>query len=119
MEPQELTIQDLLTAIMAVNSRNKTQTLGDCIQFELDEALQRVNEHKADAELNIKLKIKHDDRQQIMIFADVSKKVPKGTVKKNFFYIGHKGELLQDDPDQLKLIDTRKVVEHKKGATND
>lgn len=109
MEQDEIKFLELLETIKTVNSKDKTRSLGDCIEDELTEALQKVNEYRKDAEVIIKIKIHSGDRNELNILADVSKKAPKGTIKQNVYYLDSKGGLFLDDPNQLKLIDTKKV----------
>lgn len=109
MEQNSIRFEDLLETVKTVNAKDKTRFLGQCINDELTESLQKVNEYKKDAELTIKIKIHQADKNEINILADVSKKVPKGAIKQNVYYQDSKGGLYLDDPNQLKLIETRKV----------
>ena len=121
LEQDEIKFEQLLETVKTVNSRDKTQALGQCIDYELDLALQKVNEYKKDATLTIKIKIHQSERNEISILADVSKTVPKGAIRQNLFYQDSKGGLYLDDPHQMKLLDTRKVAElnNRKANTND
>ncbi|MEI7474720.1 MAG: hypothetical protein WCK67_08060 [bacterium] len=109
MQQEEIKFEELLETVKTVNSKDKTRLLGQCINDELTELLQKVNEYKKGAELNIKITIMQGDRNELNILADISKKVPKGKIKQNVFYQDSKGSLYMDDPSQLKLIDARKV----------
>ena len=109
MQQDEIRLKELLETVKTVNSKDKTMYLGDCINYELTEALQKVNEYKKGAELTIKIQIQQGDRNELNILADVSKKVPKGQIKQNTFYQDSKGVLYLDDPNQMKLLDVRKV----------
>ena len=114
--------EDLLMQAHAVNLHDKAKTLSDCINDELEMALQKVNDYKRNAEITIKLNIRQGDRQQVSIIADVTSKVPKGCVTSNVFYQDMKdGGLFVDDPAQTKLINVTKLnaERHAKGAVND
>lgn len=121
MEQDEIKFEELIATIKTVNSRDKTRFLGDCINDELTEILQKVNEYKKGAELTIKIKIEQGDRNELNILADVSKKAPKGVIRQNVFYQNSKGALFLDDPSQLKLLDVRKVesINQRRGNDND
>ena len=109
MQQEEILFEELLETVKTVDSKDKSKFLGRCINDELTEALQKVNEYKRNAELTIKIKINQGDRNELNILAEVSKKVPKGTIKHNVFYQDSKGGLYLDDPHQMKLLDARKV----------
>ena len=121
MEQDEIKFEQLLETVKTVNSMDRTRFLGQCIDDELEAALLKVNEYKKDAELTIKIRIHSGDRNEISILADVSKKVPKGAIRQNLYYQDSKGNLFMDDPQQLKLLDARKVekINERRANTND
>jgi hypothetical protein len=117
MQLEDIGFPELLETIKTVNSKDKTMKLGDCIQFELSDLMQKINEYNKDGEITIKLRVNVEEKNELNLIADISSKKPKGSIKQNVFYRDTKGKLYLDDPNQLKLIDSRTVRElHAKGA---
>ena len=109
---QEETIdfEGLLQTVMCYNLHDRAKTLGASIDDELDSVLSKVNEYKRGGEINIKLKIKQGDRQQLNIVAEVTSKSPKGSINQNIFYQDNKdGKLFLDDPNQLKIVKVPRI----------
>ncbi len=104
-----MTFEDLLDTVKTVNSKDRARKLGDAINDEVTDALQRVNQYRKKAEITLKIQILPEDRNEVNIIADINKKVPKGTVKQNLFYQDSKGDLFEADPSQLKLINSKEV----------
>lgn len=100
---------ELLSSVKTVNTQNKAQYLKECLDFELKQAMGRIAEYKQEATIVLKLKIKPDGKNELNILAEVDSKLPKGKIKQNLFYQDAKGELVLEDPSQLKLLDTKKV----------
>lgn len=114
---ESLNFEALLTQVHSVNLHDRAKPLGECIEDELSMALQKVNEYKRNAEVNIKLVIRQGDRQQVQVIAEVSSKVPKGCITSNVFYQEHKeGKLYQDDPNQLKMFAVKNIAEKRAEA---
>ena len=122
---EDITIDELLQLVHSVNLYDRTKNLRDCIQDELEFALQKVNEYRRNAEINIKIKIAQGDRCQLNITGEVTSKTPKGSINQNIFYQdGKDGKLYVDDPNQLKIFKVSKLrpeIEetHEKGAIVD
>ena len=106
---ENLTFEQIAQTLQTVNSKNKVMQLDECIDFELRELAQRVYQYRKGAELNITLKFNPDSRNELQVLAEVKTKIPKGKVKENLLYIDSKGNLFQEDPDQLKLLDKKQV----------
>lgn len=96
--------------------------MGECIDFELDDLMQAVNEYNKGGKITIEIGIGIEEKNELSLQATVKTSKPKGKIPKNPFYRDQKGQLYLDDPNQLRLI-PRKVVEiqetHAKGAIND
>ena len=117
MQPEDIGFSELLETIKTVNSKDKTMKLGDCIQFELNDLMQKINEYNKGGEITIRLRVSVEEKNELNLIAYVQAKKPKGSIKSNVFYRDTKGKLYLDDPNQLKLIDTKTVTEiHAKGA---
>lgn len=113
----------LLKTVRVINSKNKQQKLGDCIDFELDDLMQSINEYNKGGKIVIEIGIGIEEKNELNLQAVVKTTKPKGKIPKNPFYRDQKGQLYLDDPNQLKLILSRQVYDltetHQKGAIND
>lgn len=116
-------IDELLQLVHSVNYADRTKTLHDCVDDELDMVLQKVNEYRKNAEITIKINIAQGDRNQLNITGTVTSKAPKGKINQNIFYLDSKdAKLFIDDPNQLKIFKVRefpKQETHAKGASID
>ena len=110
---------ELLKTLRVINSKNKQCKLGECIDFELDDLMQAVNEYNKGGKIAIEITIGIEEKNELSLQATVKTTKPKGKIPKNPFFRDQKGGLYLDDPTQLKLIDARKVVEIERGAIND
>lgn len=120
MEEQEIGFQELMATIRTVNSKDRTMKLGDCIEFELKDLMSKINEYNKGGKIAIELFIDVAEKNELNIQANIKTTKPKGKKPSNPLYRDSKGSLYLDDPNQLKLIDTRKVQElHNKGAANE
>lgn len=119
---EKIGFSELLKTIRVLNSKNKQCKLGECIDFELDDLMQAVNEYNKGGKITIEIGIGIEEKNELSLQAVVKTSKPKGKIPRNPFYRDQKGQLYLDDPNQLKLI-PRKVVEiqetHQKGAIND
>ena len=92
-----------------VNSKDRTMKLKDCIDFELRELMQKINEYNKGGKLTITLDIGIAEKNELNIQAEVKTQKPKGKKPSNAFYRDNKGELYVDDPNQMHLIDPQTV----------
>lgn len=92
-----------------VNSKDRTMKLKDCIDFELKELMQKINEYNKGGKLTITLDIGIAEKNELNIQAEVKTQKPKGKKPSNAFYRDNKGELYVDDPNQMHLIDPQTV----------
>lgn len=120
---ENIGFKELLKTVRVINSKNKQQKLGDCIDFELEDLMQSVNEYNKGGKIVIEIGIGIEEKNELNLQAIVKTSKPKGKIPKNPFYRDQKGQLYLDDPNQLKLISSRQVYDlqetHQKGATND
>ena len=100
-----------------VNSKDRTMKLKDCIDFELRELMQKINEYNKGGKLTITLDIGIAEKNELNIQAEVKTQKPKGKKPSNAFYRDNKGELYIDDPNQMHLIDPQivKTLREEKG----
>lgn len=120
---EKIGFEQLLKTVRVINSKNKQQKLGDCINFELDDLMQAINEYNKGGKITIEIGIGIEEKNELSLQAIVKTTKPKGKIPKNPFYRDQKGQLYLDDPNQLKLISSRQVYDltetHQKGAKND
>lgn len=92
-----------------VNSKDRTMKLKDCIDFELRELMQKINEYNKGGKMTITLEIGIAEKNELNIQAEVKTQKPKGKKPANPFYRDSKGELYVDDPNQMHLLDTQTI----------
>ena len=66
-------------------------------------------EYSKDASITLKLEFKCLQANELMVSAKLESKKPRGQSTGTKMYRDERGQLYMDDPNQLKLIDTRKV----------
>lgn len=100
---------ELLKTIRVINSKTKQCKLGECIDFELNDLMQAINEYNKGGKITIEINIGIEEKNELSLEATVKTKKPKGKTPKNPFYRNQKGQLYLDDPNQMKLISSRQV----------
>ena len=122
-DDQIVGFKELLQTVRVIDSKNRQCKLGKCIDYELDDLMQSINEYKKVGKITIEIAIGIEEKNELSIQGSVKTSKPKGKTPKNPYYRDQKGHLYMDDPNQLKLISTRQVYDlqetHQKGALND
>lgn len=120
---EKIGFDELLKTMRVINSKNKQQKLGDCINYELEDLMQSINEYNKGGKIVIEIAIGIEEKNELNLQAVVKTTKPKGKIPKNPYYRDQKGQLYLDDPNQLKLISSRQVYElgltNKEGVIND
>ena len=123
IDNQAVGCKELLLTTRTIDSKNRQVKLGKCIDFELQELMQAINEYNKGGSISIDIKIGVEEKNELSIQATVKTTKPKGKVPSNPYFRDQKGNLYMDDPNQLKIFSTRTVVDinetHHKGAVND
>lgn len=122
-DDQTVGFKELLLTTRVIDSKNRQVKLGKCIDFELEDLMQAINEYNKGGKITIEIGIGVEEKNELSIQATVKTTKPKGKIPKNPYYRDQKGNLYMDDPNQMKLFSTRPVVDikeiHQKGAVND
>lgn len=120
---EKIGFDELLKTMRVINSKNKQQKLGDCINYELEDLMQSINEYNKGGKIVIEIAIGIEEKNELNLQAVVKTTKPKGKIPKNPYYRDQKGQLYLDDPNQLKLISSKQVYElgltNKEGVIND
>ncbi len=120
---QAIGFKELLMTTRTIDSKNRQVKLGKCIDFELEDLMQAINEYNKGGKINIEITIGIEEKNELSIQATVKTSKPKGKTPKNPYYRDQKGNLYMDDPNQLKIFSSKTVVDiaetHQKGAVND
>lgn len=123
LDEQTVGFKELLLTTRTIDSKNRQVKLGKCIDFELDDLMQAINEYNKGGKITIEINIGIEEKNELSIQANVKTSKPKGKIPKNPYFRDQKGHLYMDDPNQLKLISSRQVFDlqetHQKGAIND
>lgn len=121
-EQETVGFQELLSVLRVIDSRNKQTKLGKCIDYELEDLMQAINEYNKGGKLVVEINIGIEDKNELSFQAVVKTVKPKGKIPKNPLYMDRKGQLYLDDPDQLRLFSPSVVNmnnTNEKGAVND
>lgn len=97
---------EIAAVARVVNSKDRTMKLKDCIDFELRELMQKINEYNKGGKLTITLDIKIGDKNELDVQAEVATVKPKGKKPTNTFFRDNKGEIYLDVPEQLHVVST-------------
>lgn len=101
---EKIGFDELLKTMRVINSKNKQQKLGDCINYELEDLMQSINEYNKGGKIVIEIAIGIEEKNELNLQAVVKTTKPKGKFPKNPYYRDQKGQLYLDDPNQLKLV---------------
>ncbi len=104
-----LLFENILSEVRAHNCNDRTKLLIDAINDELKAVMQAITKYSKDGSISIKLEFKCLQANEMMISAKIDSKKPRGQSTGTRMYRDEKGQLYMDDPNQLKLIDARKV----------
>lgn len=107
---QTIGFKELLTTTRVIDSKNRQCKLGKCIDYELEDLMQAINEYNKGGKLTIEIQIGVEERNELSIQSTVKTSKPKGKIPKNPYYRDQKGNLYMDDPNQLKIFSTPKVT---------
>ena len=103
--------KELLQTLRVIDSKNRQTKLGKCIDYEMEDLMQAINEYSKGGKVTIKICIGIEDKNELNLLATVKTSKPKGKIPRNPYYRDQKGQLYLDDPNQLKLFSTRQVVD--------
>lgn len=117
IEEQTVGFKELLLTTRVINSKNRQCKLGECIDFELEDLMQAINEYNKGGKITIEIGIGIEEKNEISIQANVKTQKPKGKIPKNPYFRDQRGKLYMDDPNQLKIFSTKNVVDIKEGET--
>lgn len=107
---QTIGFKELLTTTRVIDSKNRQCKLGKCIDYELEDLMQAINEYNKGGKLTIEIQIGVEERNELSIQSTVKTSKPKGKIPKNPYYRDQKGNLYMDDPNQLKIFSNPKVT---------
>lgn len=108
-DEEGLTFENILTEVRVHNCKDRTKLLIDGINDEIKDIMQAVSKYSKDASITLKLEFKCLQANELMVSAKLESKKPRGQSTGTKMYRDERGQLYMDDPNQLKLIDTRKV----------
>lgn len=117
MAEEKLNFMDLLSTIRVVDDDDRVRKFEDCIEKCFQEVARKVAEYNRDGSLTIQVKFQCDkkDKNAVNVFAEVSKKIPKGSKANAFYRDSRTGGLYLDDPDQLRLFNNTSGVSEIRG----
>lgn len=112
MGDEKLKFLDMLAMINVIDDNDRIRNFKDCIERSFDEVSKKVAEYNKDGTLTITLKFCCDKKSKnaVDVFADITKKIPRGMQKNSFYRDSRTGGLYLDNPDQLKMFDNSNVA---------
>ena len=112
MADEKLKFMDMLSMMRVIDDDDRVRKFEDCIENNFDIVSKKVAEYGRDGKLVIEVKFQCDKKNKngVNIFAEVKKTIPKGCQANPFYRDSRTGGLYLDDPDQLKLFDSKRVV---------
>ena len=108
--------KELLQSLRVIDSKNRQTKLGKCIDFEMEDLMQAINEYNKGGKITIEICIGIEDKNELNLQATVKTCKPKGKIPRNPYYRDQKGQLYLDDPNQLRLFSARQVVDLQEAA---
>ncbi len=112
MADEKLKFMDMLSMMRVIDDDDRVRKFEDCIETQFDLVSKKVSEYGKDGKLVIEVKFQCDKKSKngVNIFAEVKKTIPKGVQANPFYRDSRTGGLYLDDPDQLKLFNSKKVA---------
>ena len=93
IDNQAVGFKELLLTTRTIDSKNRQVKLGKCIDFELQELMQAINEYNKGGSISIDIKIGVEEKNELSIQATVKTTKPKGKVPSNPYFRDQKGNL--------------------------
>lgn len=111
MAEEKLNFMDMLATIRVIDDNDRSRSFKESVEKAFDEVTQKVSQYVKDGELTIKFKFCCDKKSKniVDVYADITKKLPKGSQKNSFYRDSRTGGFYLDDPEQMKLFDGGKV----------
>lgn len=108
---EKLKFMDMLSVMRVIDDDDRVRKFEDCIEKVFSEVSKKVAEYGRDGSLTISIKFQCDKKNKnaVNVFAEVTKKIPKGCQANSFYRDSRTGGMYIDDPDQLRLFDTDKT----------
>lgn len=107
---QPIGFMDLAAIARVINSKDRAMKLADCIDFELNELMCKINEYNKAGKMTITIDIGIAEKNELDIQAEVKISPPKGKKPSNPFFRDQRGRLFAADPmEQTHLFDISKV----------
>lgn len=107
MSDDKLKFQELLNSIIVTDDNDRNRKFQDAVETLFQEVSRKVSEYRKDGELKITLKFQCDKKSKtgVDVYAEISKKIPKGLQKNQFFSDPRTGGFYLQDPNQLKIFE--------------
>ena len=111
MAEEKLDFMQMLSVMRVIDDDDKVKAFKDCIQQQFEAVSRKVTEYKRDGSLTITMQFKCDKKNKntVNVFAEVTKKIPKGSQCNAFYSDQRTGGLYYDDPNQLKIINVAEL----------
>ena len=105
MEDNKLDFMQMLSTMKVIDDDDRVRGFKECIENQYSIVSRKVSEYHKDGELVIKMKFQYDKKCKngVNVSAEVSRKIPKGSIANQFYFDERTGSIYFDDPNQLKL----------------
>lgn len=112
MADEKIDFMQMLSAVRVIDENDRARKFKDAIEEQYQIVARKVSEYHKDGELIIKMKFKYDkdSKNGVNVFAEASRKIPKGSYCNMFYLDERTGGLYFDDPNQLKMFQNDKIA---------
>lgn len=102
----KIDFMQMLSCLRVIDDDDRVRKFGECIESQYQVVASKVTEYKRDGSLTITLRFQPDKKNKngVNVFADVTRKIPKGSQCNSFYADQRTGGLYYDDPNQMRLF---------------
>lgn len=106
MNEEELDFMSMLSVIRVIDDDDRIREFKECIESQFKMVKRKVTQYKRDGSLTITMRFVNDKKNMntVNVYAEVTKKIPKGSQCNAFYSDQTTGGLYLDDPNQLNWL---------------
>ena len=103
---EKIDFMQMLSCMRVIDDDDRVREFKECIERQYEIVANKVAEYKRDGSLTITMRFQPDKKNKNMVnvFADVTRKIPKGSQCNSFYSDSRTGGLYYEDPSQMKLF---------------
>lgn len=107
MGNEKLKFMDMFAVMRVIDDNDRVKSFEDCAEKVFSEVSRKVAEYGRDGSMTIQIKFQCDKKckNAINVYAEISKKIPKGSQANSFYRDSRTGGIYLDDIEQQRLFD--------------